>query len=119
MCLLGVDLANDELPGSALNEEEDSPDSADSAFAYFNSADNKRGPTESGGSGRKDGRHLTSRRHGKKKPGALLNVLVGLGERFAEAQLKQQRKRYERNCQRIRSVFDQLSNESGNAGTSV
>lgn len=91
--LLGISLSHDELPGSAL------PETAD-----------ERLPT----SERRQMRRASAQRRNLKKVavGARPEVLAELGERVAEAQMKERRDRHERNTRRIRQVFDQLSNRS-------
>lgn len=103
--LLGISLSHDELPGSALPEVRSDVATAPFALSLENRPINKANHLST--------RQSVRRRHLKRvATHARLEVLQDLTERFAEARKEEQRERYERNCIRIRQVFDQLTNHS-------
>lgn len=90
--LLGISLAQDELPGSAL------PEHWGSDIRKYQLMRMGRRP---------------SIRRNLKRPRVGVKVdVVRLGEKVAEVRVREQTERYKRNCNRIRQVFDQLTNHS-------
>lgn len=99
VCLLGVSLTHDELPGCALDDGDDATPHGPH-------------PVEETALAKAPGYRQSNRKNAKRLDESAIGALAHLGAEVAEAQLRLQRRRFQRNKERMRRVFDQLSNHS-------
>lgn len=101
--LLGISLSQDELPGSAL------PEHTPEKSVTFHLGPREAAPKNRD---RLRVRNSTTRRHNLKLLQQRPDIIPDINEKIAESRKKEQKERYDRNCTRIRQVFDQLTNHS-------